>query len=187
MPNSLLPYNSSVFEHSIGKVAKKSTALPVEIDTLFNPDTCPAHLLGHLAWSLSVDAWDSNLSERVKRGLCRFSIEVHKSKGTVHAIKRALAQAELGNSLVLEGRSGYLRGGSMPRDGFVLRGNNQGWAQYKVVVDRLLSLKQAQFARLLLTIAQPVRCHLWALDFSGATALHNGVIFRDGQYTRGVA
>lgn len=61
------------------------------VGALMNPSLCPAHLLGWLAWAFSVDEWDVEAPEEVKREVIRQSIEVHRRKGTVGAVKRALA------------------------------------------------------------------------------------------------
>lgn len=185
--SSLLPSNATQFERDLDSTIKRIEAVPIPITELWNPDTCPLSLIGYLAWSLSVDEWDEQWPERIKREVCRTAYEIHRYKGSVYAVRLALTKAELGDAVIYEGRSGYLRDGSMPRDGFVLRGNNQGWATYKIVTDRLLSVKQANLAKRLLTLAAPARCYLWGLDFTNGKALHNGVIYRDGQYTRGVA
>lgn len=88
--SSLLPSNSADLEHALDTVAKRNTALPVQIDSLFNPDTCPAHLLGHLAWSLAIDYWRNDWSEAIKRQVCRNAIIVHRYKGTAYAVRVAL-------------------------------------------------------------------------------------------------
>lgn len=88
--NELLPQNASKTELAIDQVAKKATSLNVPIASLFNPRTCPVEFLGHLAWSLSVDEWDDNWSEQIKRQVCQNSVEIHRFKGTKHAIKLAL-------------------------------------------------------------------------------------------------
>jgi len=66
-----------------------------EIETpirpLWRPETCPAAALPWLAWALSVDAWDSCWPEDIKRAAIAASIAVHRVKGTVGAVKLALA------------------------------------------------------------------------------------------------
>ncbi|WP_122698013.1 phage tail protein I, partial [Pseudomonas viridiflava] len=57
---------------------------------LYNPQTCPAHLLKHLAWAWSVDRWDENWSESVKRAAISASFYIHQHKGTIGAIRRAV-------------------------------------------------------------------------------------------------
>jgi phage tail P2-like protein len=52
---------------------------------------CPVELLPWLAWSLSLDEWDSSWPESIKRQTITDSIPVHQIKGTVGAIRRALS------------------------------------------------------------------------------------------------
>jgi phage tail P2-like protein len=55
-----------------------------------DPATCPVELLPWLAWSLSVDAWDSDWPEATKRAVIAASPEVHRYKGTRRAVRLAL-------------------------------------------------------------------------------------------------
>ncbi|MCW8843023.1 MAG: phage tail protein I, partial [Rhodobacteraceae bacterium] len=61
------------------------------IATLMNPDTCPSHLLGWLAWSFSVDIWERDWPEATKREVIREAIQIHRIKGTRGAVARSLA------------------------------------------------------------------------------------------------
>ncbi|EPC1727360.1 phage tail protein I, partial [Escherichia coli] len=54
MNNRLLPPSSPSFLHHSEQGAQRLSELPIHINTLWNPDTCPAHLLPWLAWALSV-------------------------------------------------------------------------------------------------------------------------------------
>lgn len=183
--SSLFPSNATPLETNLETVFSRD--LPSTIGQFWNPYTCPVHLLDYLAWGLSVVEWDSSWPEVVKRDVCNASIALHQVKGTLYAAKFALQTVGFGDAQIIEGRSGYLRDGSMTRDGFLLRGQTEGWAEYKVIIPRLLSIKQAETTKRLLKKLTPARSHLWGLDFSGAVPLHNGVIYRDGQYTRGLA
>lgn len=89
--NSLLPFNASVLERSVEATICRAAEVPVSINDLWNPRTCPIDLLPWLAWSLSVDAWDSEWSESIKRQVIEDSVEVHRSKGTLAAIRRVLS------------------------------------------------------------------------------------------------
>ncbi|GGU68695.1 phage tail protein I [Pseudomonas laurentiana] len=85
---SLLPPNSTSLERAIESAAYESPEIPLR--TLYNPDTCPAHLLHQLAWAWSVDRWDETWSEAVKRSVCRSAFYVHSRKGTIGAIRRVV-------------------------------------------------------------------------------------------------
>ncbi|QLG93277.1 phage tail protein I [Pseudomonas yamanorum] len=85
---SLLPINSSQLERAIEAATDEVTTIPLR--TLYNPDTCPAHLLHQLAWAWSVDRWDNNWSEAVKRAAIRSAFYVHAHKGTIGALRRVV-------------------------------------------------------------------------------------------------
>lgn len=66
----------------------EKTIIPLR--TLYNADTCPAHLLLHLAWAWSVDRWDYRWSEATKRAAIKASYYIHKHKGTIGALRRVV-------------------------------------------------------------------------------------------------
>ncbi|MEE4698622.1 phage tail protein I [Pseudomonas alliivorans] len=85
---SLLPLNSTSLERAIEAATHETTQIPLR--TLYNPQTCPAHLLYHLAWAWSVDRWDEEWSEPVKRAAIAASFYIHEHKGTIGAIRRVV-------------------------------------------------------------------------------------------------
>jgi phage tail P2-like protein len=85
---SLLPLNSTPLERAIEATFAEQTLIPLR--TLYNPDTCPVHLLPHLAWAWSVDRWDPNWSEPVKRAAIKASFYIHAHKGTIGALRRVV-------------------------------------------------------------------------------------------------
>jgi len=85
---ALLPNNSTPLERALGSVAIDRTK--VTLRTLYNPDTCPAHLLYQLAWAWSVDRWDDTWSEAIKRSVIRSAYFVHSRKGTIGALRRVV-------------------------------------------------------------------------------------------------
>lgn len=85
---SLLPLNSTQLERAIEVATFETTEVPLR--TLYNPDTCPAHLLYQLAWAWSVDRWDDTWPEEVKRSVIRSSFYVHAHKGTIGALRRVV-------------------------------------------------------------------------------------------------
>lgn len=86
--NSLLPLNSTQLERAVEYATDEVTDVPLR--TLYNPDTCPAHLLHQLAWAWSVDRWDDSWSEAVKRSVIRSAFFVHAYKGTIGALRRVV-------------------------------------------------------------------------------------------------
>lgn len=99
---SLLPPNSTATERAIEGATERGSGMAVPVDTLWNPATCPAPLLPWLAWALSVDIWDSQWSEARQRAVIAASVEVHRRKGTLGSIRRALEAAGYGTAIVRE-------------------------------------------------------------------------------------
>ncbi|MCO7519180.1 MULTISPECIES: phage tail protein I [unclassified Pseudomonas] len=85
---SLLPVNSTPLERAVEVATDEVIDVPLR--TLYNPDTCPAHLLYQLAWAWSVDRWDDSWSDEVKRSVIRSSFFVHAHKGTLGALRRVV-------------------------------------------------------------------------------------------------
>lgn len=86
--NSLLPLNSTALERAVEAAGVDAAAIPLR--TLYDPDTCPAHLLYQLAWAWSVDRWDDSWTDAVKRSVIRSSFYVHAHKGTIGALRRVV-------------------------------------------------------------------------------------------------
>lgn len=76
----------------------------VPIRQLWSPQTCPAAQLPWLAWALSVDEWDATWPEETKRQVIAASIEQHRKKGTVGALRRALQR--LGYEVEIDEQTG---------------------------------------------------------------------------------
>ena len=164
---SLLPPNASQGLKNIEQTTARFGDLPVDIDQMMNPDSNPAHLLGWLAWAFSVENWDPSWGDNVKREVIKTSIEVHRRKGTVRAIKDALAAAGYGDATLDETVTG------------------EPWAVYNIKLTKPMTRERAQILRRILSAVAPARCHLKELTFSRVAHLHNGKIRRDGTYTRG--
>ncbi|MDE2388898.1 MAG: phage tail protein I [Betaproteobacteria bacterium] len=93
MSNQLLPQNQTVLEAAIAN-ATQSGVSPDAIARLWDAGTCPVNLLPWLAWALSVDDWDGSWDEETQRRVIATSIDIHRKKGTVGAVKQALANFE---------------------------------------------------------------------------------------------
>lgn len=85
---SLLPLNSTQLERAMEAAFFEKTIVPLR--DLYNADTCPVHLLPHLAWAWSVDRWDYRWSEATKRAAIKASYYIHKHKGTIGALRRVV-------------------------------------------------------------------------------------------------
>ena len=87
--NSLLPPNASKLERKIAQVGKSAFDLPT-IRVIRDIDAIPSQFLPFIAWQRSVDYWDENWQDSLKRKAIQDSKQQHKLKGTAAAIKRAL-------------------------------------------------------------------------------------------------
>lgn len=88
--DSLLPFNASELEKNVEGTICRAADIPLPIESLWNPNTCPENVLPWLAWALSVDTWDSAWPVATKRRVIADSVLVHRTKGTLSAIRRAL-------------------------------------------------------------------------------------------------
>lgn len=89
--SDLLPANTTAQERALDDAASRLGDVPVVVREMWNPDICPANLLAWLAWAFSVDEWDPAWTDAQKRATIKRSIEVHKYKGTIGAVREALA------------------------------------------------------------------------------------------------
>ena len=87
----MLPPNATDQERALDDAAARLSGVPVPLRQLWNPDTCPASLLPWLAWAFSLDEWSDNWAEAQQRAAIKASYGVHRSKGTIGAVKQALA------------------------------------------------------------------------------------------------
>lgn len=87
----LLPPSATPTERRLATVAANACDLPVEVlRTLWDPYACPVWRLPSLAAERSVDRWDESWSEATKRKVIANAPFVHRHKGTVGAIRRAV-------------------------------------------------------------------------------------------------
>ena len=86
----LLPLGSTPLEKRAAEILKSAVENPVIIADLINPERCPPQLLAYLAWAFSVDKWDENWTDEVKRIAIKQAFFVHKHKGTIAAVRRVV-------------------------------------------------------------------------------------------------
>lgn len=86
---SLLPPNSTQLERNLTEVGKDAFELP-SIRVTKDINQVPAQFLPFIAYQKSVDYWDDDWQDALKRKVIQSSKEQHKIKGTAAAIKRAL-------------------------------------------------------------------------------------------------
>lgn len=90
MTRALLPPNATALERAVAIALADIERVPVPLRDLWNLRTCPVKLLPILAWSVSVDRWDDAWPEATKREVIRTSFWLHKRKGTITALRRAV-------------------------------------------------------------------------------------------------
>lgn len=97
MPDTILPPNASVLEKDIEDAAGKVRIGNIDnpIGKLWNPQTIPTPILPYLAWALSVDTWDNAWPDNIKRQVIAASVDVHRKKGTVGAVKKAITALDI--------------------------------------------------------------------------------------------
>lgn len=109
---SLLPPNTSRFERAMEQAIGARQSLPAElVSAVLDPDRCPEHLLGFLAWDLSVDIWMDSWPVEKKRHVLRNAWRLHRLKTTPAGIRAhvALTDAEV-VKIVRPPARGFLRG-----------------------------------------------------------------------------
>jgi phage tail P2-like protein len=88
---SLLPHNATSRERAIEAAVSRISNVPIPLRDLWDPDTCPIHLLPWLAWALSVEAWSMDWPSYRKRAVIRSAMQTARKKGTRGAVVGSLA------------------------------------------------------------------------------------------------
>ena len=100
----LLPPNATPLERALEQACGRIEDVPVPLRDLWDPERCPSVALPWLAWALSLDRWDPDWPDDVKRCAVMGSVEVHRRKGTLSAVERVLM--DLGAVYEIEERPG---------------------------------------------------------------------------------
>ncbi|MDC4915725.1 phage tail protein I [Acinetobacter baumannii] len=85
---NILPPNSTELERKITEVLAENCEVPVGIKSLVTLTNVPSQFLPHLAWEKSVDRWQQNWPEHIKKEQIKNSFQVHKYKGTNYALRK---------------------------------------------------------------------------------------------------
>ncbi len=90
-PKTLLPLNATPQERALEIAPAIGLAeIPNPFYSLWDPRTCPSHILPWLAWAFSVDDWRTDWPDEIKRETIMASAKIHRVKGTIGAVRRAL-------------------------------------------------------------------------------------------------
>lgn len=89
--DDLLPPNSTAAERGLALTISRISDVPLPLRDLWSPMLIADNLLPWLAWTFSVDVWRSSWTEEQQRDFIRGSVDVHRRKGTIGALKEALS------------------------------------------------------------------------------------------------
>jgi len=180
---SLLPSSASASERALEAVC----AVPLNngLRDLWNEDNCPEALLPYLAWAFSVDQWDNDWDESVKRDVVRNAKRVHKQKGTVGSMRRALISMGLGDAVITAVQPYINHDGTSNYDGSEQYHDGTLWAQYQVSLTQAIPTSQARFVRETLESSAPARCELVSIIYP--SLLYDGSITFNAEYNYGGA
>lgn len=186
--SDLLPPNAAPAERAYDRnAAERISGLNAPVRDMWDPERCPEQSLPWLAWAFSVDNWNDLWTEGQKRATIAASVDVHRRKGTVASIKRALVAAGYGDAQLIEHWGLVSYDGSVDHDGTETHEPSGHWAEYRVRLERPIRNDQAIQVREILANVAPVRCHLDRLDFSEVAHLYDGEILYDGSFNYGAA
>lgn len=185
---SLLPGNASQMQRDIEQVIAGFIAdVPVQfIKNAHNPKLCRADFLPWLAWEWSVDEWDGEWPVETQRNAIWASPTVHRFKGTPHAIKEALVAVGYGSATLIEGMAAIIFDGGTLFDGTEDYGDPDHWAEYRVYLERPITIDQADQVKRILRNTAAGRSRLKGLYFTQAANRYNATISFDGGFTHGV-
>lgn len=184
---TILPVNATPFEVAVDASSAALLDHAPMADLIWSPWQSPAACLPQLAWALSVDEWDTDWPVDRKRAVIAASFEIHRRKGTPWAVRRALEVLGYGTAQLVETYGVNLHDGVRVYDGAETYADEDHWAEYRLILDRPITLEQAARLRDVLVGVAPARCHLKALDFTRALNIYDGAIRFDGTYSHGVA
>lgn len=87
---NLLPPNTTQLEKKITEVSASAFNMNGDISSLIRIDDAPADFLPILAWQFSVDRWQEDWPDDIKRAQIKNAIKVHRHKGTNYALRKII-------------------------------------------------------------------------------------------------
>ncbi len=186
---SLLPAHYTEREkalESVGEVSCERLMDTLWDGRLHNPLTCKTSFLFALGNYYGVEYWWQNISEEEHRALIAAFPMIKRRRGTLWAVKQALAIVDA-NAHVIEGDYQVRYSGAINHNGAYQHGYATHWAEYVVIASRAMINAQAIQLRRLLESVAPARSHLIRIDYTSVPAIHDGMIYYDGNYNYGGA
>ncbi|MES2042595.1 MAG: phage tail protein I [Pseudomonadota bacterium] len=92
MATDLLPPNATPLERALAGATSRIDAIPVDVQNLWDPASCPILLLPWLAWAFSTDQWEPSWSDAEKRAAVAGAIEFQRHKGTRWSVEQVLSR-----------------------------------------------------------------------------------------------
>jgi hypothetical protein len=189
---SLLPSFENQTLHEIEKLnASVISKLLVEIqpiEDIFNPQKCDAKFLPYLAYANGVDIWNTSFTEQNKRNLIEASRKLHKFKGTIWAMLEVLKALDMSSdeepAEIKEGLCINYDGKYM-YNGIYTHGNTARWREYTITLNKAVSIKKGEAARVLLEQYAPKRSILNNITYKTLNA-YDATINYNGEYAHGV-
>lgn len=184
--HELLPKSSTPLERDLADVIAPILG-EYSYAALNDPQLCPVNMLGWLAWSRHVDTWGDNWAEDRKRKVITEAPLVHRRKGTLGSMRRAMRAAGFGEfSITRKGRR-FQHNGKLKHNGQskYAQQTEMSWAQYEVAFHSLLTSDQLKIATQILNVTAPARNELIRANYE-APAKHNRMIKHNGKFRYGV-
>lgn len=90
MASDLLPPNATPLERAMSLAGARVEQIPLDLQALWDPATCPADLLPWLAWAVSIDHWRIEWVEAQKRQAIATAIQEQRVKGSRATVEAVL-------------------------------------------------------------------------------------------------
>lgn len=148
---TLLPPSAAKQERDIEAAIARAADFTPNFAAMWNPAAAPSSVLPWLAWAYSVDNWSAEWPEDAKRALTEQSYFIHRYKGTVGAVRRAITSITGGEYQL---REWYQTGGPVHTFDLTVWAHNILTSSGPIIgPDLYAQLRQAVDA------AKPVRSH----------------------------
>lgn len=179
MTGSLLPSNATATETAVAMTVARLSSVPVPGRDLWNAHAIPAHLLPWLAWSLSIgEEWTLATTEREQRDMVAAAVDLHRYKGTPHAVRRGLRAAGFRDATLREGEPVLRHDGAFRRDGTEDYNVGRRWALFSVTLDlgndKGFDDAVAARARTAIAVWKNARSHLHRIELKATLSEERG-------------
>lgn len=176
---SILPPNRTRAEEALERAIWITKPDLSPIYHLMSPETCPVEYLDWMAWALSVDEWRQDWPDAQKRKVLRMSLEIHRRKGTIGAVKLALASMGYGDAHVHEFRDEPTFD-SLTMDSGAVFSEPMRWFHYAITLEQPISAEMAASIKRRLDAVAPVRSVLTYVRSNIIATMFDSIAFDTG-------